>query len=604
MKARRLRSWIPLAGLALVLVVILAFLYERTQGDGASAYFENVSLLRQLKQMDARWELDVLKARMGINTSYDALVDPLVILNQLQQQLRNVAMARQQAGSDELMLGTEAFHRAIEEKTRLIENFKSHNSVLRNSLAFLPTAALEGQAELGQSGRSGQDLRERTVVNRVLLNSMVYSHAPSDSMAAEIQSDLALLATDQRGRAAVAGDGLSIFAAHVRILLREQPVVNELLARIAAVPTAARIDDLDNLLSSEQRERGRQTQLYRSYLLVFAAALAGLFLYAAIHLIRSHTVIRRVNQELHEANTHLEHRVQERTRELQVAQSELVSTARQAGMAEIANNVLHNVGNVLNSVNVSADLVNTRLRNSKAQGLAKAVELINQNLANLGDFLTRDERGKMLPGYLAKLAAALEQEQHGMTEELKLLIKSVDHIKEIVATQQSYAGSASLIEEVQVRDLMEDALRMNASAMAWRQITVVREFAELPAQLLDKRRLLQILTNLIGNARQAMDCVRDRIHQLTLRVDTMETAAEQWLRIQVEDNGEGIHQENLSRLFVHGFTTRSGGHGFGLHSCALAAKEMGGTLTAHSDGPGRGATFTLQLPINQAQGTP
>lgn len=296
-------------------------------------------------------------------------------------------------------------------------------------------------------------------------------------------------------------------------------------------------------------------------------------------------------------------RTLERTRELREAQAALMATARKAGMAEIANNVLHNVGNVLNSVNVSAGLMHSKMRDSKAQGLAKAVQLMNQHTADLGNFLTLDEKGKLLPGYLNKLVVALATEQQSVVDELGVLTKSIEHIKDIVATQQSYAGTVSIVETVQVADLLEDALHMNAGAMARHQVTVVKEFTDLPLLQLDKHRLLQILINLIGNAKQAMDCMPDGLHQITLRVDITDGADGDSLRICVEDNGEGIATENLSKLFVHGFTTREYGHGFGLHSCVLAAKEMGGTLTAHSEGPGLGALFTLTLPIELVEVT-
>lgn len=287
--------------------------------------------------------------------------------------------------------------------------------------------------------------------------------------------------------------------------------------------------------------------------------------------------------------------------ELLKTQSELVTMARQAGMAEIANNVLHNVGNVLNSVNLAAGLIGGRIRNSKAQGLAKAVQLLNEHPTDLGDFLTRDPKGKKLPGYLNKLVAAIAVEKQSIAEECESLTKNIDHIKEIVANQQSYSGATSLVESVQIKDLMEDALRMNTASMARHQITVIKEFADVPLLRLDKHLVLQILVNLIGNAKHAMDGVPDRSHQITLRMEITEPAGGPRLTIRVEDDGEGIAPENLARLFTHGFTTRKNGHGFGLHSCALAAKEMGGTITAHSEGPGKGARFTLELPVNPAK---
>jgi len=260
--------------------------------------------------------------------------------------------------------------------------------------------------------------------------------------------------------------------------------------------------------------------------------------------------------------------------------------------------VLHNVGNVLNSVNVSADIVNGRMRDSRAKGLAKAVQLMNDHAGNLGEFLCHDQKGRRLPVYLDKLSTALATEQQGIIDELAVLTKSIGHIKDIVATQQTYAGASHLLEEVQVKDLLEDALRMNAGALARHQVTVVRDFADVPPLRLDKPRLLQIMVNLIANAKQAMDGVSERAHRLRLRMDVADVAEGPRLRIRIEDDGEGIAPENLSKLFVHGFTTRKQGHGFGLHSCALATKAMGGTLTARSDGPGKGASFTLLLPLN------
>jgi ligand-binding sensor domain-containing protein/signal transduction histidine kinase len=298
--------------------------------------------------------------------------------------------------------------------------------------------------------------------------------------------------------------------------------------------------------------------------------------------------------------------VADRTRDLKLANQEileaqgrLVTTARQAGMAEIANNVLHNVGNVLNSVNVSAELIGSKLRDSKAAGLAKAVGLMNEHAADLGAFLTVDARGKALPGYLNKLVAALAEEKQAVTGELGSLTKSIDHIKEIVATQQSYSGVTSVIEPVQVKDLMEDALRMNAGSITHHQISIVKEFADVPPVPLDKHLMLQILINLIGNAKHALNGGAQQPHQIKLKLDTVETSDPPRLRIRIEDNGEGIAPENLTRLFAHGFTTRKNGHGFGLHSCALAVKEMKGSINAFSDGLGQGAAFVIELPLSR-----
>jgi PAS domain S-box-containing protein len=279
--------------------------------------------------------------------------------------------------------------------------------------------------------------------------------------------------------------------------------------------------------------------------------------------------------------------------ELENVHRQLVDSSRRAGMAEIATNVLHNVGNVLNSVNVSAAIVANTLRNSRSRGLTQAVRLLDEHSAGLGAYLSADAKGKLLPGYLSGAVAALAEEQRGMVDELAHLTHSIDHIKGVVATQQSYAGGGTLVEAVQICDLAEDALRMNADLLARGRVSVVKHFARIAVMRLDRARVLQILVNLISNAAQAMDAVANPCPHLTLRVER----AADVLRISVEDEGEGIPAQNLTLVFSHGFTTRKAGHGFGLHSCALAARQMGGTLTAHSDGPGRGAVFTLEFPI-------
>jgi len=188
-----------------------------------------------------------------------------------------------------------------------------------------------------------------------------------------------------------------------------------------------------------------------------------------------------------------------------------------------------------------------------------------------------------------------------MAEELGTLARSVDHIKEVVATQQSYAGTARVVQWLNLEELVDDALRMNAGALTRHKVEVVRDLAALPALPLDRHRLLQILVNLISNAKHAMNGAAGASPCITLTARRIDDGM---LRISVADNGEGIEAQNLTRVFSHGFTTRSNGHGFGLHSCVLAAQEMGGRLSAHSDGAGHGAIFTLDIPIDAPEGSP
>jgi PAS domain S-box-containing protein len=273
---------------------------------------------------------------------------------------------------------------------------------------------------------------------------------------------------------------------------------------------------------------------------------------------------------------------------------QLMDTSRQAGMAEVATGVLHNVGNVLNSVSVSATLVADRLRRLKVANLRRGTALLQEQNGRLAEFLTTDPKGKVLPAYLATVADQLAGEQTRLIAQMDSVGQHIEHIKEIVAMQQSYAKVSGVYENLAATGLVEDALRMNAAAFDRHHIEVVREFADnTPPVRVDRHKVLQILINLLRNAKYAMDAQNGHAKRLVFRVGM---ASPNRVKITIADNGIGIAPDHLTSIFNHGFTTKKDGHGFGLHSGANAAKEMGGTLTAHSDGPGKGAEFTLDLP--------
>jgi len=285
--------------------------------------------------------------------------------------------------------------------------------------------------------------------------------------------------------------------------------------------------------------------------------------------------------------------IKETEAKLEQMHKQLLETSRLAGMAEIATNVLHNVGNVLNSVNVSASLVVDSVKKSKTANLAKVVAMLQENEHDLGMFITSDTKGKQLPAYLAQLSEHLLADQKTTLNELTLLLKNIEHIKEIVTMQQTYARGSGVKEVISLRELVEDGLRMNHGALDRHGVEVVREFEDVPLINIDRNKVLQILVNLIRNSKHACQDSERADKRLTVRV----TNGDGRLKISVLDNGVGIPADNLTRIFNHGFTTRKDGHGFGLHSGALAAKEMGGSLTVHSDGSGKGASFTLEIPL-------
>jgi C4-dicarboxylate-specific signal transduction histidine kinase len=319
--------------------------------------------------------------------------------------------------------------------------------------------------------------------------------------------------------------------------------------------------------------------------------------------------IQKQDVALHQASRDLARQVEELQREVEERQraerksqelhKELVTASRQAGMAEVATDVLHNVGNVLNSLNVSTEIINDRLARMQSDGVRRVAELLRQHAQDLGPFLTADPKGRLVPEFLGNLGTHLDEERAEMTREMTQLTRNVGHIKEIVEMQQSYARMLGLVEDLQVEELVEDAISLNSGAFHRHRVELRRAFQPVPRVRVDKHKVLQILVNLLRNAKYALDETNRPDRLISVQV---QPGAPDRVQVVVQDNGAGIPPENLTRIFQHGFTTRRNGHGFGLHSGALAAQEMGGKLSAASDGPGRGATFTLELPAAPIRG--
>ena len=588
-------KWPALLAVALVVFSALIFFLIKSYTYDSSTYFESRDFIRQLKQADANWNSKILRKKIGVNNNLSLAPPPEA--DSRWQQLERL----NNAGPLTALWASrrKGYVDAVKNKTLLVEQFEQHNARLRTSLDALPQVEDEIQTLL--KGMPIESPMERlTAASNVLelsLTTLEFALYVTTDKAKEVQGKLTELepyidrlpATDQ-----------ALFITliqHVKTIVQEQPVVNDLLDRISVIPVAQELDNINELLNETQRRTAATDRQYHIYLAVCASLMALLMIYLAVRLVRSYAVINQINQALQSSNERLEERVQERTRALMEAERELVDAARLAGMAEIATNVLHNVGNVLNSVNISAELVTRKLRSSKTLGLTKAVNMMNEHAEDLGQFITHDEKGRLLPRYFNELVDSIAAEQRLLIDELAQLTKSIDHIKEIVTTQQTYAGAARLIEPLNVSDLFEDALRMNSGALSRHHVTVAKDYQDVPTIMGDKHRLLLILINLISNAKFAMSHISDHPREITLGIRTLD---ETTLCLSVKDRGEGISPENLARIFNHGFTTRKDGHGFGLHSCALAAVEMNGRLHVHSDGPGQGALFTLEIPFELA----
>ncbi len=345
-----------------------------------------------------------------------------------------------------------------------------------------------------------------------------------------------------------------------------------------------------NLVASSTLARVRR---WTFFVFFAAAGAAGLLFWQFFDQRRAAAVAAAEQRLLRRANEDLEARVRERTEELVALNRQIAVAARQAGMAEVANSVLHNVGNVLNSVNVSVSLVLSQLKQSRLADLPAAASLLREHLHELDVFLTQAEQGRQFPAFLQAVASQWQVEHSVLTRETADLNRHVQHICEIIQRQQSISGISTLTEDVLVDDVVKQAIVLNEELLDRKSVQVRREIAPGLMVLADRSKLAQILVNLLRNSGQSLGESGILNGEIVVRG---EPSRDGRVLLHVVDNGLGIAAENLPKLFTYGFTTKKTGHGFGLHGSALGAHEMGGVLRAQSDGLGRGATFTLELP--------
>jgi signal transduction histidine kinase len=307
---------------------------------------------------------------------------------------------------------------------------------------------------------------------------------------------------------------------------------------------------------------------------------------------------------IRDLNLNLQDRVKERTlqleetiRELQSTQSQLTDVAHRAGMAEVATGVLHNVGNVLNSVNISVSMLSDHVYHSSLKDLRQFVSRLEEKGEDLPEMLASPGRAAKLVDFLCHVARRLESEQEEIAHEAQSLAERVEHIKGIINSQQGYARQVSFKEPVNVADLIRDVVRMHLAVLQKHGIEVRQETKHAPQLSIEKSRLLQVIDNLVKNASESIIEANSVTRLITI---VAETTCEQKGHIVIRDTGVGICPENLDAVFNYGFTTKSFGSGFGLHASALAMSAIGGRLSVRSDGLGQGATFTVEFPLDSA----
>ncbi len=577
----------------------LVYFYVKTNRLVFAQYQRIDDDLGNLQEVNATLNQDVLKSRFLILEDYDGFTKQMESLERSAEDLKEAMpnfvqdseRSRINAGADELIT-------AIRGKGDLLERFKSQNAIFNNSMSYLPLAGAELLEQL-PNDTANRELKD--LLSGLMLRVLEQGFRGEGSSRAELDLELGKLKQWRAQRPDhPANASLNRLSLHIDSILRHRASVESLARELVSGALvqklkATRADYDSQFGEALKRAQRNRMLLYALCGLLVAAVGSALFALNAANQNLEQRVQDRT-KDLFGKNSELQTEIAERERgevELQRLNKQITDVSRRAGMAEVATNVLHNVGNVLNSVNISCAVVSDRVRKSKVSSLGKISTLLQEKSGNLGEFFTHDEAGRKLPEFIDRLAGRLSTDQTLILKELESLTQNIGHIKEIVALQQNYTHVGGLYEILPVASLVDDALRMNLGALKRHGVDVVRQIEDVPPVSVDKHKVLQILVNLIRNAKQALaEMPFGQKKEIALRVHSEESS----VNISVSDNGVGISPEHLTRIFAHGFTTKKDGHGFGLHSAVLFAHEMGAALNVSSGGPGHGATFTLKLP--------
>lgn len=286
---------------------------------------------------------------------------------------------------------------------------------------------------------------------------------------------------------------------------------------------------------------------------------------------------------------------------LLIGQTRLESQLRDAEyrleMANVASTVLHNVGNVLNSVNVAGKVLEDLARQSSVVLIHRMSNLLKEHDEDWMTFLSEDPKGKKIIPFLKKIGEPLLEEQQTLLKEIQGLQRHLSHVRHIILSHQAMARDHGWVEPVAIEELLEQAIELSFEPRDFVWVTIRREYCQIPPVLVDKNQVLQILVNLFRNAKQAMQQFPQPMHTFTLSTRRHVDLPYHKVEVIVQDTGVGIAPEHVNRMFTRGFTTKKEGNGIGLHSSARTLEKLGGSLSVYSAGTGLGATFTITVPI-------
>lgn len=586
--ARRKASPVLVNGaIGLVLVAVLALLVARARSIDAEAHGEVVVLLRQLKQVDAEWNLDVLRTKTGLHSHYDAMTQPLPLLMSVQAALQDKAgrLWRSQRAEEAAIQRLLARSREIlDQKMELTERFKSHHSILRNSSRYLPTAAAEALAGLDALAPAAREPVARAVRD-VLTLALEYLSMPESYSASKVKEGLIRLRELAAPLPAGVAPPLAGFAAHVATTLRQEEAGDRLLAELSALPMAGSIDDLSDAVAGQHVTLLAAQRHDRWLLIGYCLLLLGVLAFLAWRLFRiNRDELSRTTAKLKESQVHL------------------VQSAKMAALGQMVAGIAHEINTPLAYVKGTLELL--------GEQMAPVAELVAQGrgFAQLmRDPQCREDRAQFNREFNRRFRGfetlSHEVADQGVLDAVDQMLKDglhgIHQISEIITGLKNFSRlDRAQVSEFSVSEGLESTLVL-ARNLTKNRVEIRKEFGVVPKVQGSPSQINQVFLNLITNAVQAMPADRAEPNVLILRV-LME--GRDMVRVEVQDNGTGIREDVLPRIFDPFFTTKDVGQGsgMGLSISFRIVQEHGGMILVDTE-PGAGTVFSVLLPVRPLQ---
>ncbi len=576
---------VSLVAFSLVMIGILAILFVKSQAGDLSRQNEIVASLRQLKEIDARWNVILAAFRGG---ALEALPPSGVVSDGLRRHLDTLAQQTTGLGKEQLMSWSGELRATFEEKARLMSAFEAESKGVLLAKREAVTALDSAREQLGANALA-QDV---DVTYGALA---LFLHNPGGAPAARLESAAAGLLIRAGGAPASVRTVLSQLATPVQRILRQQPGVVDLIRQIAFLPTSPRLDSISAAFDREFQVIAEQKDLYRIYLAAYSAALLVFLGYVGWQLHASYRQLNDVNAALIASNETLEQRVKERTRDLTEAmthlkdsESMLIQTEKMSSLGQMVAGIAHEINTPLAYVKSSLESMDTRLPEicSLMEDCETLIGMLDRGDASDEELAQKFQSVSQRTSEFREHHAAQE-----MTASIADGLHGIGQIAEIVSNLKNFSRlDRSKVSRFNINEGLDSTLVIARNLLKTKR--VVKQFTELPMIECSPSQINQVFLNLVTNAAQATE---GRAGEITL-ITQMADAGQ--VRIEVVDNGHGIAQDVLPKIFDPFFTTKEIGKGTGL-GLSIAYKivqEHGGRIEVSSK-VGVGTRFSVTLPI-------